>query len=81
MPYRIKKSFLPPYSIKYFQRYWFTLNLYFLKSPEDIIDYMILDELCHLKIKEHSHHYWDLIMTLMHLITLYVDYFVWCLSC
>jgi predicted metal-dependent hydrolase len=32
-----------------------------VKAPEDVIDYMILHELCHLKIKEHSHHYWDLV--------------------
>jgi hypothetical protein len=35
------------------------LNINVLKAPEDIIDYIILHELCHLKIKEHSHHYWD----------------------
>ncbi|HKG87188.1 MAG TPA: M48 family metallopeptidase [Nitrososphaeraceae archaeon] len=35
------------------------LNL--IKAPENIIDYIILHELCHLKIKEHSHHYWDLL--------------------
>lgn len=35
------------------------LNLNLLKAPEDIIDYIILHELCHSKIKEHSHHYWD----------------------
>ena len=33
------------------------LNLNLIKAPEDIIDYIILHELCHLKIKEHSHHY------------------------
>jgi predicted metal-dependent hydrolase len=35
------------------------LNANLLKAPEDVIDYIILHELCHLKIKEHSHHYWD----------------------
>src|SRR5687768_6256159 len=35
------------------------LNL--LKAPEDVVDYIVLHELCHLKIKEHSHHYWDLV--------------------
>jgi predicted metal-dependent hydrolase len=35
------------------------LNINLLKAPEDVIDYIILHELCHLKIKEHSHHYWD----------------------
>lgn len=30
-------------------------------APEDVIDYIILHELCHLKIKEHCHHYWNLV--------------------
>jgi predicted metal-dependent hydrolase len=39
-----------------------TLNLSFnlVKAPEDVIDYVIIHELCHL-IKEHSHHYWNLV--------------------
>ncbi|MGA8912038.1 MAG: M48 family metallopeptidase [Nitrososphaeraceae archaeon] len=37
------------------------LNVNLLKAPGDIVDYIILHELCHLKIKEHSHHYWDLV--------------------
>jgi predicted metal-dependent hydrolase len=37
------------------------LNVNLLKTPSDIIDYIILHELCHFKIKEHSHHYWDLV--------------------
>lgn len=37
------------------------LNINLLKASEDVIDYIILHELCHLKIKEHSHHYWDLV--------------------
>jgi predicted metal-dependent hydrolase len=36
-----------------------------MKAPEDVIDYIILHELCHLKIKEHSHHYWDLLHKFM----------------
>jgi predicted metal-dependent hydrolase len=35
------------------------LNVNLLKAPQDVIDYIILHELCHLKIKEHSCHYWD----------------------
>jgi len=35
------------------------LNANLLKAPEDVIDYIILHEICHLKIKEHSYHYWD----------------------
>jgi predicted metal-dependent hydrolase len=41
------------------------LNLNLVKAPEDVIDYIILHELCHLKIKEHSHHYWDLVHKFM----------------
>src|SRR5215212_6111615 len=36
------------------------LNLNLLKTPEEVIDYIILHELCHLKIRSHSHHYWDM---------------------
>jgi predicted metal-dependent hydrolase len=35
------------------------LNVNLLKAPEDVIDYIILHEICHLKVKEHSYHYWD----------------------
>jgi predicted metal-dependent hydrolase len=41
------------------------LNVNLLKAPEDVIDYIILHELCHLKIKEHSYHYWDYIRRYM----------------
>lgn len=37
------------------------LNLNLIKAPEEVIDYIILHELCRLKIKEHSHHYWDML--------------------
>jgi predicted metal-dependent hydrolase len=41
------------------------LNFNLIKAPEDVIDYVVLHELCHLKIKEHSHHYWDLLYKFM----------------
>ena len=41
------------------------LNVNLLKAPEDVIDYIILHELCHLKIKEHSHHFWDFLRKFM----------------
>ena len=44
------------------------LNLNLIKAPEDVIDYIILHELCHLKIKEHSHHYWDLLESICQII-------------
>jgi predicted metal-dependent hydrolase len=35
------------------------LNVNLLKAPENVIDYTILHELCHVKIKKYSHHSWD----------------------
>jgi len=37
------------------------LNVNLMKASENIIDYVVLHELCHLKVKEHSHHYWGLL--------------------
>jgi hypothetical protein len=37
------------------------INLNLIKAPEDVIDYIVLHELCHLKVEGHSHHYWDLL--------------------
>jgi predicted metal-dependent hydrolase len=34
------------------------LNIHLIKAPEQIIDYIIIHELCHLKIQGHSHHFW-----------------------
>ena len=41
------------------------LNVNLLKAPDSVIAYIILHELCHLKIKEHSHHFWDLLHKFM----------------
>ena len=38
-----------------------TLNSNLMKCPKDVIDYIIIHELCHLKIKDHSHRYWNLV--------------------
>ena len=35
------------------------LNRNLIKAPDDIIDYIIIHELCHLKISGHSHTYWN----------------------
>ena len=35
------------------------LNRNLMKAPNDIIDYIIIHELCHLKIQGHSHHFWS----------------------
>jgi predicted metal-dependent hydrolase len=34
------------------------LNLNLIKAPEDVIDYIIIHELCHFKVKGHSHKFW-----------------------
>jgi len=34
------------------------LNFNLIKAPEDIIDYIIIHELCHFNIKGHSHKFW-----------------------
>jgi predicted metal-dependent hydrolase len=41
------------------------INLNLIKAPEDVVDYIVLHELCHLKIERHSHHYWDPLHKLM----------------
>lgn len=38
-----------------------TLNSSLLKAPKKVIDYVIIHELCHLKIKEHSPRFWNLV--------------------
>ena len=40
-------------------------NMHLIKAPHDVIDYIVLHEICHLKIKGHSHHYWDLVYQYM----------------
>ncbi|HKG30204.1 MAG TPA: SprT family zinc-dependent metalloprotease [Nitrososphaeraceae archaeon] len=41
------------------------LNVNLLKAPDDILDYIIIHELCHVKINDHSHHYWDFVRKYM----------------
>jgi predicted metal-dependent hydrolase len=41
------------------------LNVNLLKAPDDVVDYIILHELCHVKVNNHSHHYWDLVRKYM----------------
>ena len=41
------------------------LNMNLLKAPDDVIDYVILHELTHLKIKAHTHHFWESIHKFM----------------
>jgi predicted metal-dependent hydrolase len=42
-----------------------TLNLELIKAPKDCIDYVILHELCHVKIKQHSAKFWKLLQSVM----------------
>ncbi len=37
------------------------LNSNLMKCPKDTIDYIIIHELCHLKIQDHSYRYWNLV--------------------
>ena len=32
-----------------------------IKTPENIIDYIIIHELCHLRIEGHFHNFWNLL--------------------
>ena len=56
-------------TIKYLKGRWgaitkvggINLNANLIKAPEDVIDYIIIHELCHLIIKGHTHHFWELI--------------------
>jgi predicted metal-dependent hydrolase len=41
------------------------INLNLIKAPEDVVDYIVLHELCHLIVEGHSHHYWDLLHKFM----------------
>ncbi|MGD9674803.1 MAG: M48 family metallopeptidase [Candidatus Nitrosocosmicus sp.] len=35
------------------------LNIHLIKAPIDIIDYVILHELCHSKVRGHSFRFWN----------------------
>jgi predicted metal-dependent hydrolase len=41
------------------------LNEHLLKAPKSAIDYVILHEICHLKIRNHSHRFWELVRKFM----------------
>lgn len=50
------------------------LNVNLLKAPNEVIDYVVAHELCHLVIKKHSHHFWDLLRKIM---PLYEESIMW----
>ena len=41
------------------------LNMNLIKAPKPVIDYVILHELCHLKIKGHSYKFWQMVRRYM----------------
>lgn len=38
-----------------------TINIKLLGAPPDVVDYVIVHELCHLKIRKHSSAYWNMV--------------------
>jgi len=42
-----------------------TLNLALIKAPKECIDYVIIHELCHFKVKHHGPKFWKLLHRLM----------------
>lgn len=49
----------------YSSRGQITLNLALIKTPKDCIDYVIIHELCHYKVKHHGPKFWKLLHKLM----------------
>jgi predicted metal-dependent hydrolase len=41
------------------------LNVNLLKASAVVVNYIVLHEICHLMVKEHSHHYWELLRKFM----------------
>jgi len=41
------------------------LSIDLLKAPKPVIDYVVLHELCHIRIKDHSHKFWSLVRKFM----------------
>ena len=46
-------------SCSYNNRLHFTYKL--IMCPEDVVDYIVLHELCHTKVKNHSNKFWELV--------------------
>jgi hypothetical protein len=40
---------------------WITLNLLLIEAPQECIDYVIVHELCHLRVKGHGPRFWSLV--------------------
>lgn len=41
------------------------INLNLVKAPQNVLDYIIIHELCHKKIPNHSHKFWNLLSQIM----------------
>jgi len=42
-----------------------SLNWRLVMSPESVIDYVVVHELCHLKVMNHSKEFWDLVASIL----------------
>jgi predicted metal-dependent hydrolase len=40
-------------------------NIHLIKAPQDVVDYIVLHEICHRRIRGHSHRYWGLLYRYM----------------
>ena len=64
---------VPDFKVMSMQKQWgscsakgkLMLNRHLIKAPKDCIDYVILHELCHIKIHNHSEQFWRLLTQVM----------------
>ena len=64
---------VPEFKVMTMQKQWgscsakgnLMLNRHLIKAPKDCIDYVILHELCHIKIHNHSEQFWRLLTQVM----------------
>ena len=66
-------SDVPEFKVMTMQKQWgscsakgnLMLNRHLIKAPKDCIDYVILHELCHIQVHNHSTQFWRLLMQVM----------------
>lgn len=64
---------MPEFKVMSMQKQWgscsvkgsLMLNRHLVKAPKDCIDYVILHELCHIKVHNHSEQFWRLLTQVM----------------